>query len=123
MVTAPLNTRSIACLTSSGLAAGRSDALLTAVVSGVDKACGGIGFSSARCGGVLLQLDERTQAATIKNRRPNPDGLLKIFKRVDENSEMQSLFICHILYAICHMPYEIWHMAYGYAFRATIGTR
>src|SRR5262245_41287538 len=112
MVTAPLNTRSIACSTSAGLAAGRSGALLTAAVSTVDPAPCGIGFSSTRGGGgALAQLDEKTHATTINNRQPNPDGLLKMFERVCKRSEAQSFFICHISYAICHMKYGIWHMA------------
>src|SRR5262245_40877688 len=98
MVTAPLNTRSIACSTSAGLAAGRSGALLTAAVSTVDPVPGGIGFSSTRGGGVLAQLDERTHAPIINNRRANPDDLLKMFKRVGKHSEVQSFFICHISY-------------------------
>src|SRR5262245_25134880 len=113
MVTAPLNTRSIACSTSAGLAGGSSGALLTAGVSAVDTVAGGSGFSSNRGGGVfaLEQLEERRHAITIKNRKTNPDGLLKMFKRAGECSEVRSFFICHISYAICHMKYGIWHMA------------
>src|SRR5215831_5274988 len=110
MVTAPLNTRTIACSTSAGLAAGDSGALLTAAVSAGDPVPGGSGFSSIRCGGVLAQLDERTQAAIINNRRPNPDGAPKMFKRLGEHSEVYSFFICHISYAIYHISYGIWHM-------------
>jgi hypothetical protein len=110
MVTAPLNTLWMACATSSGLAGGRSGALLTAGASAVDTVPGGISFSSTRGGGVLEQLDERRHAITIKNRQPHPDGLLKMFKRVGECFEVLSIFICHISYAICHMKYGIWHM-------------
>src|SRR6266511_3195427 len=102
MVTAPLNTRSIACSTSAGLAAGSSGALLGAAASAVDMVAGG---------GVLEQLDERRYAITIKNRQTNPDGLLKMVKRVGECSEVRSFFICHISYAICRIKYGIWHMA------------
>src|SRR6266498_2329683 len=111
MVTAPLNTRSIACSTSAGLAAGSSGALLGAAASAVDMVAGGSGFSSSRGGGVLEQLDERRYAITIKNRQTNPDGLLKMVKRVGECSEVRSFFICHISYAICRIKYGIWHMA------------
>src|SRR5262245_3066481 len=112
MVTAPLNTRSIACSTSAGLAGGSSGALLTAGVSAVETVAGGSGFSSNRGGGVfaLEQLDERRHAITIKNRQTDADGLLKMFKRAGECSELRSFFICHISYAICHIIHGIWHM-------------
>jgi hypothetical protein len=103
MVATPLNTRSIACSTSSGLAAGGGGAFLpaSALSVGIDKLSGLIGFSSNRCGGALAQLDKRPHANKINNKRPNTDGLLKRGNRVGKHSEARSFFISGISNAIC----------------------